>query len=1302
MVVSDMGSSVVYGESANFTITATGFTPNTEYSLALMLTGPVNLNGSMNFYTDGSGNGSTVYNLGVESVGTWSLTVSMVGVTSNTAAVTITPIPGSVSVVSDLGSSSDYWSQLGFTITLNNYPANTSKVLTLDSIFNGSVYLTVNFGTVTTDSNGYFSYDYKPNWPKLAGVWGGRAAFGYDVSNIASVTVAPNIAVLSISSDAGSSTPHGTNLSFTVSGTNFAHSSTISGSVITYLNGVEYNVYGISINTDTTGAGSTDISVGVMAVGAWTASASISGVTSNTTAVAVTPPFVGALDAITTPISFGVSVRRLTSSYSGPLMQIVRASDSAVLDIGYLSNGDLDTASIATFIGSSSGQVMTWYDQSGNGNHVTQHGNGGPTIYAFGSGITQSGKPALAWSGQYLTTVNQQSTLPAGSSPVTVSAVAMLQNSITSLQAYFSYGYWNTNTTITLCSEPNQYLWVSGGNNAIYQTSYSPTAYVQTGTFTSNLITGYINGVEVGTSTAALNTTSPSRIIIGGTADSYPYYYTQYGWSGLTQEIVTFNSNLNTTDLNTLMSLQKTYYSIVYEQLLVTSTFGTTAPIGGDLGFNISVTGYPANSTITGSVTIYKNGSLWANASLPLTTDANGNGSVPAVYNPISSDPVSTWFVRATYGSQTSDSATFTISGPSIGMDVITTPMSFGISMRRLTSGYVGPLLRVQRSIDSAVMDIGFTTSGDLDVSGLTNFVGTSTATIVKWYDQSGNGNDVVATTNGPMIFSGGSINLKNGKPAASFIGGNRYLATAATQSTLASGGNALTVSAVVQSQSQTAYSNYFSYGNDSLNAVRTLAAGAYELQWGVWGADLASAYNLGVLPYIQTGTFTSNLLTGYIDGISYGSTTPALNTPSASTLYIGRYVNPSNPYYWNGNVQEIVTFNSNLNTTDLNTVISSQNTYYTIDPATTLDAITTPIAFGVSIRRLTNKYFGPLIRVQRSSDSTYLDVSYVSNGDLDTAALLAFAGSSNTTVVTWYDQSGNGNHVYSQGSAPLIVSNGTLLVQNSLPALQFNGTSNYLSTAYGQSTLASGSNPLTVSAIAQTTTLTGGPDYFSYGADGTNNARVLGSMPFGLTWPTYANDLYSTYVPSTTSSFMQTGIFTASQTTGYIDGELVCTGSAALTTPPNTKIFIGSWIDISTVALYWPGKVQEVVAFNSALNNTDLNTLMSSQSNYYNPTPIGTNVILSPTHGVNYDHSLGLGFTMTGINLPANTIIAFNVTYNKDGSLYGTEVYNLATDSTGYATTTTSGSGTVAAGNWTIIVSASTAISNTLPITLT
>ena len=93
------------------------------------------------------------------------------------------------------------------------------------------------------------------------------------------------------------------------------------------------------------------------------------------------------------------------------------------------------------------------------------------------------------------------------------------------------------------------------------------------------------------------------------------------------------------------------------------------------------------------------------------------------------------------------------------------------------------------------------------------------------------------------------------------------------------------------------------------------------------------------------------------------------------------------------------------------------------------------------SLRKLRDSYTGSAIRVRRSSDDTPLDIGFNGMGMLDVSALLTHTGSGDGYVVTWYDQSGNGNNVTQAvaASQPMIVENGSVLMSNNKPMVRFN-----------------------------------------------------------------------------------------------------------------------------------------------------------------------------------------------------------------------------------------------------------------------
>jgi hypothetical protein len=93
---------------------------------------------------------------------------------------------------------------------------------------------------------------------------------------------------------------------------------------------------------------------------------------------------------------------------------------------------------------------------------------------------------------------------------------------------------------------------------------------------------------------------------------------------------------------------------------------------------------------------------------------------------------------------------------------------------------------------------------------------------------------------------------------------------------------------------------------------------------------------------------------------------------------------------------------------------------------------------FAYSVRKLRAGYSGFALRVRRSSDNAQQDIGFDGSGNIDETALTDFVGASNGFVVTWYDQSVNGNDVTQStaSSQPRIVNSGIITKDNSIPTV--------------------------------------------------------------------------------------------------------------------------------------------------------------------------------------------------------------------------------------------------------------------------
>lgn len=104
------------------------------------------------------------------------------------------------------------------------------------------------------------------------------------------------------------------------------------------------------------------------------------------------------------------------------------------------------------------------------------------------------------------------------------------------------------------------------------------------------------------------------------------------------------------------------------------------------------------------------------------------------------------------------------------GSDALPAPVvAYGV--RRLVSGYSGPLLRVRRAGDNVERDITATSTGGLDTASLILFVGKADGHVATWYDQSGTGNHLTqpAPDTQPLIARNGALEIENGRPVITF-----------------------------------------------------------------------------------------------------------------------------------------------------------------------------------------------------------------------------------------------------------------------------------------------------------------------------------------------------------------------------------------------------------------------------------------------------------------------------------------------------------------------------------------------------
>lgn len=93
--------------------------------------------------------------------------------------------------------------------------------------------------------------------------------------------------------------------------------------------------------------------------------------------------------------SAAYSLRKLSRSYNGPAIKVRRSSDNTEQDIYFNIIGDLDTASLMTFVGAGTGFVTVWYDQVLSNNATQATAANQAQIVTTGTLEAMYGKPVV-------------------------------------------------------------------------------------------------------------------------------------------------------------------------------------------------------------------------------------------------------------------------------------------------------------------------------------------------------------------------------------------------------------------------------------------------------------------------------------------------------------------------------------------------------------------------------------------------------------------------------------------------------------------------------------------------------------------------------------------------------------------------------------------------------------------------------------------------------------------------------------------------------------------------------------------
>lgn len=296
------------------------------------------------------------------------------------------------------------------------------------------------------------------------------------------------------------------------------------------------------------------------------------------------------------------------------------------------------------------------------------------------------------------------------------------------------------------------------------------------------------------------------------------------------------------------------------------------------------------------------------------------------------------------------------------------TPSAGAYSVRRLSTAYTGPAMRVRRSSDNELRDVYFDGTGVVSLSSqvsnagggaatattLTTWIGSNSGTVNIWYDQSGNGRNATQGTAAaqPRIVNAGLVDSQNSQPAVVFSGG-QTLQTTLTGVSATTAGNQTTANFVTQNG--IVQSSILSNGDGGGNRFNIHAP---------WND--ANTYfdigNIGASGRIQTGltwgtyaigTFRKSGAQGDIwqNGSNVLSSASFSSTvTSTANIWIGSF--DGSNFFLSGRIAEIVVFPSALSTANRNTVECNQGVFYQITfiPSPTIAGGATTFCQGQSL----------------------------------------------------------------------------------------------------------------------------------------------------------------------------------------------------------------------------------------------------------------------------------------------------------------------------------------------------------------
>ena len=334
------------------------------------------------------------------------------------------------------------------------------------------------------------------------------------------------------------------------------------------------------------------------------------------------------------------------------------------------------------------------------------------------------------------------------------------------------------------------------------------------------------------------------------------------------------------------------------------------------------------------------------------------------------------------------------------GIDADLAPPAAAYSVRNVSGltgiPYDGPAMRilVDATGDGAdatdlEFDINFTADGDLDVADIElKCTGGKDAYVVKWYDQSGAGNDATQTAYAdmPKIATAGVVILESGQPAVEFN---------ATSSTYGLDTPAIDITPghviVVTRFDSTAMSNSFCLGSNTTEGlIRARSTTPNMSLIHDYTTSSSCAYEKvyrNSTDLLQISPTVRNGFAGSMEQQNLFFTDDA-TTNNVDFRHIGKNQGNNGSTRWVGTIQEVIAYDSDQSS-NRPTIENNINSYFNIYQSR--ENILPGAAAAYSLRQLSDSS-RLAIRVRRDTgvgsgtDDDEADVGFDANGELSLA----------------------------------------------------------------------------------------------------------------------------------------------------------------------------------------------------------------------------------------------------------------------------------------------------------------------------